>query len=1097
MVVPTGHPITEGTMIALQADWTYIYLGASIGGVTVPDYNFVAIIPFFTNYQVSFNGQEFDWDYAFMQYSGPPEKFFLGTMGSNGLIYHNSLFFGTAFGWAGIPPAMHYHKISGVGIARVPRVQSSGWHDRSLPAFVIKDPLIIGYNPSIWVGTECLVAWATIDDATKEVYDELMTAKDYIGVEVVSLPTSYWYLEHFWPILDQGYVEGLSEVHRGTTFYGTLFVWAWSTRKFHLFDESRYRYFDPVIKPGGKVLAAGILWVGSVGVNATAERYYYPQPGDPDYFRFCLYNPAPFNAIRWFDVQAFLVGYYYERNGSHIFEVSYGAVLPPCYTVDYVGQEVLCQVYLATNLPSGSVLVHQAVLATPTRVQFHPQSYSNLLTVINDWLYDLLNTDRFWLISDVNEPIVVTPEDSRDETQSSFTACHLKTWRPVRVVRVEDREDGRWFLCSYSSLSLTGYMARYLRSDGHLSFRGCVTAGYQWVPLLDIRSSRFGLRWLVPWHTGVVPSWCSMDPYEAWVINDPIAVDWNWYGGEIPRYITTYPPDYTNLPDDRIIDVERFHRFYYTDIFVLWNGRTLIGSKIVREGPYYVLEITNGYSVYPYSPRFVGSWVDPTPDYYEYDPYNIIPEIKRKIERRFRYEVAHSNYLSDAHIRIQTSVPREFISCFLSKPYTFWDTRSGLPLADWRHVIPTNILPYGYLVIPPSIDFQCPKEFASFKIPQESSIPIVIGLTRIDFATRIAINPIVPLIAEPGATYTFVRPFNWQSYTSSILSLLDDLVPAFVVHKEVLLGSIVRVPSETIKDYELRASGVPFLAVGSNDFVISVAAAEPSHVAPAPFIRGGQKVKGLGSLYQWAQQEGLTVPAWLERYIFRNGVDGDHFVCGTLPIRIVYASYWPLEQEREILLIHLWRYTGTNLIKPIFSSESIYGIFNEDFRFGTILWHPPLYDHIYDLGSYRSHRARLLFPHRGWHETLPAGKIRRIPDPMIAIAVYGTSTYLDREVVLVRQIVTLGNNVVQLYPRKAVFGFGRIVPYFTQDGGKCPLWLGEPIIGVDGVPYDDGRIVVHVYSVRGVYSFLLTPFGVENWSFGPVPRWFWKLLTGE
>jgi hypothetical protein len=98
----------------------------------------------------------------------------------------------------------------------------------------------------------------------------------------------------------------------------------------------------------------------------------------------------------------------------------------------------------------------------------------------------------------------------------------------------------------------------------------------------------------------------------------------------------------------------------------------------------------------------------------------------------------------------------------------------------------------------------------------------------------------------------------------------------------------------------------------------------------------------------------------------------------------------------------------------------------------------------------------------------------------------------------VKQIVTLGNTSVLLLPRHARYdAFGKTVPYFTQDGGRCPLWMGEPIIGVDGIPYDDGRIVVYVYSVRGVYSFVLTPSGVEDWAFEPVPKWYWKLLTGQ
>jgi hypothetical protein len=37
-----------------------------------------------------------------------------------------------------------------------------------LPAYVLKDPLIARYDLYAWVGTEALVAWATLEDAPKE-----------------------------------------------------------------------------------------------------------------------------------------------------------------------------------------------------------------------------------------------------------------------------------------------------------------------------------------------------------------------------------------------------------------------------------------------------------------------------------------------------------------------------------------------------------------------------------------------------------------------------------------------------------------------------------------------------------------------------------------------------------------------------------------------------------------------------------------------------------------------------------------------------------------------------------------------------------------
>jgi len=43
-----------------------------LGGVTVLNYSFVAIIQYFTNYIVTFNYAEADHNHQFFQYSGPP-----------------------------------------------------------------------------------------------------------------------------------------------------------------------------------------------------------------------------------------------------------------------------------------------------------------------------------------------------------------------------------------------------------------------------------------------------------------------------------------------------------------------------------------------------------------------------------------------------------------------------------------------------------------------------------------------------------------------------------------------------------------------------------------------------------------------------------------------------------------------------------------------------------------------------------------------------------------------------------------------------------------------------------------------------------------
>jgi hypothetical protein len=56
--------------------------------------------------------------------------------------------------------------------------------------------------------------------------------------------------------------------------------------------------------------------------------------------------------------------------------------------------------------------------------------------------------------------------------------------------------------------------------------------------------------------------------------------------------------------------------------------------------------------------------------------------------------------------------------------------------------------------------------------------------------------------------------------------------------------------------------------------------------------------------------------------------------------------------------------------------------------------------------------------------------------------------------------------------------------------------MHEPIIGVDGVPLDNGRIWVTVFTTRGAISFRISADGVEegSWDFAPVPEWYRKWI---
>jgi len=680
MVVPTGHPIYGTAFVAAQLNWTFFHLGTWIGGVNAPaGGNFVAIVPFFSDHIVTFSYATYDHDYQWFQYSGPPLQLFLGTY-YYGTIFVGNIAFGSMFGWAGVPYSMHYFRIQQVGLTRVPRSEAGYWWLQwtgiELPAYLVRDPLIVRYDPYVWIGTEALVAWATMEDFPDRNFDELMTAKNYIDKELVHLPTSPKFTGSFFVVLN-GYVEGIQSIYLNTVWFGTLWFWAWTREEkpFHLFDDERYQYFDPVIKPGGKVLAAGFCKVGSISVSATAERHKYPQPGDPLWFRM-LFNPAPFDAVEWFDVPAFVAGYFYERRGSYIFEVNYGAVIPPAYVIEYFGSEVLFQVWIATNVYPGSSLLYQAVLAYPRRVEFRPPSYSNLLTVLIDWVYYLANQDRFFLISDYSDALVVTPEESRSEAVATFTACNIKSYRPFGGNVTVETEDGWEVRFRYRSVYSYDFDAVYFkRRDGAVTFNGCD-------PLV-IAPLSGGLRWLIP-----IP----IDQSSDWELNEtgdralsfPYLLLLRYDSSIIPLTIVDPIAPYRNLPDNRVIDLEKPHRFFYEDIFVLLAWGTfpavVFGSVIRHDwddptGDFYI-EIPTTVSV-PYSPVFVGTWKVPTPIYNAEgnDPYNIMPYLRRIIQRRFKNERdIHSNVISDVHLCIKTIVNREFVECVITKPLTFFRT---------------------------------------------------------------------------------------------------------------------------------------------------------------------------------------------------------------------------------------------------------------------------------------------------------------------------------------------------------------------------------------------------------------------------------------
>jgi len=115
--------------------------------------------------------------------------------------------------------------------------------------------------------------------------------------------------------------------------------------------------------------------------------------------------------------------------------------------------------------------------------------------VLIDWVYYLANQDRFLLISDYSDALVVTPEESRNEEVATFTACNIKSYRPFGGNVTEETEDGWEVRFRYRSVYAYDFDAVYFkRRDGAVSFRGCDPLEYSsaqwWLALVSASSIR-------------------------------------------------------------------------------------------------------------------------------------------------------------------------------------------------------------------------------------------------------------------------------------------------------------------------------------------------------------------------------------------------------------------------------------------------------------------------------------------------------------------------------------------------------------------------------------------------------------------------------
>jgi hypothetical protein len=982
------------------------------------------------------------------------------------------------------------------------------------------------------------------------------TAEDFLDGEWICLPREHevlgtFVLQHIGtimgfgqtliPLVSQGthiaygrlYFKAISEKWSSPERWRALQAYAHPVRdNYHWFHAGRFKHFDGVIMPGGWVKCAFLGQIGSVQYTANPPAYTFGGPM-PEYT-----IQLPRKTLGTFTTPVIVLGLGSARlRDPDKLTFPFGIELrldeciaiPRLQVVTYQTSDPLMKVY------ANGQYINGAYMAIPTRSEFYPEAavsdfYDTIASLIEKWV----ETPAFAVISDAHDgPFVIAPTSRGTVTELCDLQVFETLFGPI---------DTSWSIGSEVIIHLAGRI--FLEGDIQSK------AYYQ----ITLARPHYGVsvgdfRWIAPINlSGVIPFWDS-DPrgvgitptqyHDRTGYPQNMKIDSNrWYA--IYFSLPTPNPVWVLLREIKPSSyteelVWQFRNDFaggapIVDGSVFTNDGTLITVRFSwdtgepsnpEQGPVPTVKFVPIYFASVYAGEYVSV------------PWNQVPA---RVRRRFIAPSDPSLYgnLRSLHLRIDVEIDKGAIAATLP------------PMYFVRGNNPTGEHPQ----LPTHVNLHWPKSFGTEDVERQFHSVIGHVQFRINFpfyGTMEAITYLSP-VYNSGEQYRLVQYLQlYDELRGRIRALLQAGVTGAALHYFMVTtfpyyqyAEPYHIPETVMKFPQIfdppRWYGQYW--VGSVNIGPSNSRSLISwtvYPATAPFIPLGV-LTSCGSFTEFANwlgsldsDLGLFEP--IERWIAVNGTTflflgefaevisvyrgkdwtwkapwlsdsrlSDDFVSLVLQQENVLCR-WPAYWQ-----VNVWKYDNP-ATSPLFKRPPYWFPIMEYFYPPSLeigSWYfvrqngflgSALFAELVSNRTYYG-RLHLVIPAEGWRSSLPAGRVEQIPSHRQIIATKGSYVPTEKEDCLMRRIITMGNNRVILYPTCALYPGSRVVPYFTQYGGRCPLWMHEPIIGVDGVPLDNGRIWVTVFTTRGAISFRISADGVEeeSWDFAPVPEWYRKWI---
>jgi hypothetical protein len=920
------------------------------------------------------------------------------------------------------------------------------------------------------------------------------SAEDIQDVRLLTVPTR-WKLEDRGFILENPYGFSLigdsgwlyRSVHGTTYVAGTIyFHLRVDPRSFEVPETSDFRYvtlpftrsqlscYDGVLTEDGWLLCYGEFVLGSQAIVVNRFQNWYWLWGRP------VPWPMREQETKWLPVRALGIGSFKPPRPLRL---RVALLFPEIQWVEFLVEDEGCAIYKRTPTPDGSRLIYRTGFARPIATGYVPSISSPWLTALRSLVAEIHSKPRFVLYHHAFMQRILMAEV--DPITNDALYCSFRT--------VPHSGDDP---AEYVHEIIMQRVGRYQYHNGQpFGYLGTIVAGFA--------DSRFFSEAVLS--TGIGPYEFPREWWNSFLYHFD-------YRGSPERQFPTFVG--YRIQNRSMLAADALDSFFYEEI-----ARTVVRTivtDVVAGAPNGItyLDPALGYD-YDADPWVLELYYANTMTL-EGQPHQIEPS---SVWYELRHRLRVSDYpgrrsdLFECSLRIDTPLGPEFLRTELPQPaFGKGNENPSAARFDGTHVVYYQNLPrpeWWYETHPYAISEYFPVTFPNRReVPPDKGIRLIFGkliYQRYGWPEKPLSPPYIifpyGLVYSRGEIYRIITNPDIGNLLWSRLRIYWDPFPS-----SKAVGVDLGPKGEAVVD------AAWYLVTEKNPGNLYQADWHGGrgwyggHAAPAPIATFGLAY----SFHPIVEYRG-TFPIPL---VFAPPFRELFAHAGTVLVMNKHSSWQPAAvfagaaKDRSELspmywYLGAWRYRGSRFFTENFPP---YGLiptpnpfvmvgsdFIPDYVVGTNFdgdwWQMPLLFSTFYLPPFRPIAAnRLLFFHQGWQQTLPAGRLKRSPDPFEAFLRTGSYNGLDYEVTGVRHIMTMGHARVRILPRHAVWEGIRIVPYFRIDGGECPLWQGEPILAVDGFPLDDGRVYVWVYTVYGVYSLIVTPSGVEDWSFDPLPR---------